>query len=174
MFNAHDRLNDLHAQANRERNRHVNTMRDLRRQFGEALTALGLQGSGIAPALVLYAENLLLVEGRFTKAGADAHDALAEIRSEVSSGGGQLRRTRIGTKASALRHGVHVHFRYGEFPKEGHLLFSIGLRDRVRARAGEPLLTLAEVDVCLDYLNHIELIHTARDDAEARALAATS
>lgn len=174
IFTAHDRLNALHEQANRERNRHINTMRDLRREFNAVMLELGLQGSGVSADMVLHAENLLSVEGRFTKAGLDAHEALSEIKTEVARGGGALRRARIGTKAWAVRHGVLVRFLYGAFPKDGHLLFSVGLQPRVRARTGEPLLTPDEVAVCLDYLNHIELIHSARDDAEARALAATS
>lgn len=136
-----------------ERQRHKTSMDILERGYASAVAVSAMLSKQLQMDKLLLAENVMVVQGNFARAGSDRLEQREAAIHDLVNGTPVLRERYIATKDYAHWHGQGVDCEYGYGPKHGDVIFRIGLHEAARERD----LTEAEVDACVYYLRTLEL-----------------
>lgn len=159
----------LRAAIAEEHKRHATTIANLQANLTTSLELAQRLASGLDENLIAQAKHLIDVDGLYSRAGDDREQARAYAIDSILAGGQSLAQEYVGTKNYAHWYGQMVRHPYGMGPRHGSVVFAIGLRQSVRARAPRntpvsalpPLLIEDEINAIVYYLRNLEKIEAA-------------
>lgn len=167
----HTALTELQRRRREELDRHAAALAAIDGDIWKTSSEIDLSLKGINVELIAQAEAVMYVSGLFSQAGSDRARCLSQAIDAVAARGEALLHVYFGTKVYDRWHGQDVQCTYGMVPRHGRIIFEIGLKAAVRARAKQPdfdgmPLTEEEADACVYYLSHLQQIQERREAAK--------
>lgn len=126
---------------------------------------------GLDSSIILHAEHIIYVGGKYAKAGEDRAACREQAIQRILAGGREMFSEYCGTKSYDRWHGQHSNHSYGCGPRHGSTIFTIGFTRPVRARE-EKMLSEDEINACVYYLRNLERIQEASEKAQMEAATA--
>lgn len=159
------RKNELRAERAEVEKSHKAKIDGIASELVLAQTEIERQLAGLDSSIILHAEHIIYVSGKYAKAGEDRAACREEAIQRILNGGGEMFNEYSGTKSYDRWHGQHSNHPYGMGPRHGSIIFQIGFTRPVRARE-EKKLTEEEINACVYYLRNIERIQEAAEKAK--------
>jgi hypothetical protein len=159
---------ELRAQRAEAEKAHKNKLEAIEFEIKTAQEEIERQLVGLDSSIILHAEHIIYVGGKYAKAGFERGQCLEEAIRWILNGGGEMFREYTATKSYDRWHGQHTSHSYGMGPSHGSIIFEIGFTRAVRARQ-DKRLTEEEINACVYYLRNLECIQEAAEKAKLEA-----
>lgn len=163
------RKNELRAERAELEKVHKAKLDGIAGELTLAQTEIERQLSGLDSAIILHAEHIIYVGGKYARAGEDRAACREQAIQRILAGGGEMFSEYCGTKSYDRWTGQHSNHSYGMGPRHGTIIFEIGLTRPVRGREVKSL-TEDEINACVYYLRNLERIQEAAEKAKLAAV----